>query len=314
MKKLAILIWMYHNDLADEFLELLYPLQDLVDIHLSFCQDNDNLKSLSQFNNLSNIKSITYYPNIGADLYSFINDLSLIQNEYFIKLHTKKSNWGNNGRCNWRAMLLDSLIGNRDTLIKNIQYIEKYKLGSIGCGSLIYNNLENKHSYHINKICQIINLEKTVKKLFFAGNMFMGKTKLFQDYINSNTINQLNELLQLEGGKINDINQGTYSHGMERVLGYMGAKEKLYPCPLSTFKIRVIDQSLVDKIQYLHIRRMYNSEVYCIEQPNIYGKLLSESAGGKTLQISWRSQGKEILAVYHQISKRIYLNEKHIHK
>lgn len=93
MKKLAILIWMYHNDLAGEFFDLLYPLQDLVDIHLSFCQDNDNLKSLSQFNNLSNIKSITYYPNIGADLYSFINDLSLIQNEYFIKLHTKKSNW-----------------------------------------------------------------------------------------------------------------------------------------------------------------------------------------------------------------------------
>jgi hypothetical protein len=314
MKKLAILIWLYHNDLAVEFFDLLYPLQDLVDIHLSFCQDNDNSKSLSQFNSLINIKSVTYYPNIGADLYSFINTFLNIDNPYFIKLHSKKSRWGASNRCNWRAMLLDSLVGNRDTIIDNTQYMEKYNLGSIGCGSLIYNNLENKHSDHINKICKTINLENTVKKFFFAGTMFMGKTKLYQEYINRNTINQLNELLQLESGKINDINQGTYSHGMERVLGYIGSKEKLYPCPLSTFKIRVVDQSLVEKIQYLHIRRMYNNDVYCIEQPNIYGKVLDESSDGKTLQISWRSQGKEILAVYHQIYKRIYFNEKHIHK
>jgi hypothetical protein len=314
MKKLAILIWIYHNDLAVEFFDLLYPLQDLVDIHLSFCQDNDNLKSLSHFNSLSNIKSVTYYPNVGADLYSFINTFLNIDNPYFIKLHSKKTRWGVSNRCNWRAMLLDSLVGNRDTLINNTQYMEKYNLGSIGCGSLIYNNLENKHSDYINQICQKINLEKSVKKLFFAGTMFMGKTKLYQEYINNNTRNQLNEVLQLERGKINDINQGTYSHAMERVLGYIGAKEKLYACPLSTFKIRVVDQSLVEKIQYLHIRRMYNDEVYCIEQPNIYGKLLGESEDGKTLQISWRSQSKETLAIYRQISKRIYLNEKHIHK
>jgi hypothetical protein len=75
-----------------------------------------------------------------------------------------------------------------------------------------------------------------------------------------------------------------------------------------------MDPKLIQTIQYVHIRRMYNNEVYCIDQPNMYGRVLDESEDGKTLQISWRGHGKETLAVYHQISKRIYLNEKHIHK
>jgi len=312
MKKLAILIWIYHNDLVGEFFNLLYPLQDLVDIHLSFCQVNDNSKSLAQLNRLCNIKSITYYQNVGADLYSFINTFLNIDNPYFIKLHSKKTRWGINNRCNWRAMLLDSLIGNRETLISNIQYIEKYNLGSIGCGSLIYNNLENKHSDHINQICQKINLEKTVKKLFFAGTMFMGKTQLFQEYINSNTVNQLNEVLQLEHGKINDINKGTYSHSMERVLGYIGAKDGLHPCPLHTFKIKIINPKLLQKNKYLHMRRMYNDDVYCIEQPNFYGKI--NSIDSETMQIFWKQKYQVILATYKKISSNTYINTRHIHQ
>jgi len=313
MKKIAILIWMYHNDLAVEFFDLLYPLQDLVDIHLSFCQDNDNLKSLSQFNNLSNIKSISYYPNIGADLYSFINTLPDIETEYFIKIHSKKSLWGVDNKCNWRAMLLDSLIKNRDTLIDNVKYMDKYSLGSIGCRPLIYKDVGSVHSHKVNDICQIIGLVDNPKNnLFVGGNMFMGRTKTYQNYVNENTIELLNNLLELECGKIKENKNGTYSHALERVLGYIGNTQNLKSCPLNTFRIKILDNQLTNKIQYFHIRKMYNNEIYCVEQPNLYGRVNGDSKDLETIQIFWKHKQQEILATYQKISQNTYINKIHL--
>lgn len=299
MKKLVILIWMYHNDLAGEFFDLLYPLQDLADIHLSFYQDNDNLKSLSQFNNLSNIKSITYYPNIGADLYSFINDLSLIQNEYFIKLHTKKSNWGHNGRCNWRSMLLDSLIGNKNTLQKNVKYITEQNLGSLGCGPLIYQKTESIHKDKIRQILQICNLHESVYR-FVGGNMFIGNSSLYQKYIIPYK-KELCDLLSLEKGKVDEYRKGTYCHSMERVLGHIGCLKGLESCPLDTIKIKLQNNKIIN------LRIMYNNELYCLEQPNIYGKLIDFNNNAFT--ISWYSNKQEPISKYIQIDHNLYINK-----
>lgn len=303
MKKLAILIWMYHNDLAGEFFDLLYPLQDLVDIHLSFCQDNDNLKSLSQFNNLSNIKSITYYPNIGADLYSFINDLSLIQNEYFIKLHTKKSNWGNNGRCNWRSMLLDSLIANKNTIQNNIKYIAEQNLGSLGCGSLIYQKTESIHKDKIRQILQICNLHTNAYR-FVGGNMFIGDSALYQQHIIPYK-KELCELLSLEKGKVDEYRGGTYCHSMERVLGYIGCLKGLEFCPLDTIKIKLQNNDIIN------LRIMYNNELYCLEQPNIYGKVIDFN--NNVFTISWYSNKEKSISKYIQIDHNLYINQLYLH-
>ena len=313
IKKTSIIVWLYHNDLVDEFFDLLYPLEDLVDIHLSLCQDNDNSKTLSQFNSLNNIKSINYYPNIGADLYSFINSLADIKTEYFIKIHSKKSLWGVNNKCNWRAMLLDSLIGNRDILIDNIKHMDKYSLGSIGCRPLIYKDVGSVHSHKVNDICQIIGLmDNPANKFFVGGNMFMGRTKTYQNYLNENTVELLNNLLELECGKIAENKNGTYSHALERVLGYIGNTQNLKSCPSHTFRIKVLDNQLVDKIQYLHIRKMYNNDVYCTEQPNLYGRINTDFKDPDIIQIFWKHQQQEILATYQKISQNTYINKMHL--
>lgn len=93
MKKVTALIWLYHNDLINEFYKLIKLLQDIIDYHISFCSDNDNQKSINLLFKLYNIKSINYYANFGADLFSFINKINHINTPYFIKMHFKKSMW-----------------------------------------------------------------------------------------------------------------------------------------------------------------------------------------------------------------------------
>lgn len=312
-KKISILIWMYHNDLATEFLDLLHPLENLVDIHLSVCQDNNNTEILSKFNSLINVRSINYYPNIGADLYSFINSFANIETEYFIKIHSKKSFWGVNNKCNWRAMLLDCLIGDRDILIDNINYMDKYNLGSIGCRPLIYKDVGSVHSHKANDICQIIGLaDNPTNKFFVGGNMFMGRTRTYKNYLNENTVELLNNLLELECGKITENKNGTYSHALERVLGYIGNTQNLKSCPVSTFRIKVLDNQLSDKLEYLHIRKMYNNDVYCTEQPNLYGRINIDPKDSDTIQIFWKHTEQEILATYQKISQNTYINKVHL--
>ena len=98
---------------------------------------------------------------------------------------------------------------------------------------------------------------------------------------------------------------------MERVLGYIGAKDGLHPCPLHTFKIKIINPKLLQKNKYLHMRRMYNNDVYCIEQPNFYGKI--NSIDYETMEIFWKQKYQAVLATYQKISSNTYINRKNIH-
>ena len=93
MKKIAVIVWLYHNDLSSEFISLLNSTYDFFDIYLCLCKDNNNAQALSKFQTLSNLKSVSLYPNIGADIYSFINEICCIDHkkyDYFIKIHSKK--------------------------------------------------------------------------------------------------------------------------------------------------------------------------------------------------------------------------------
>ena len=303
MDKIDILIWLYHNDLTEEFFKLLYPLQDITNLYIALCNDNDNKKTVIKLQQLQNIKSINYYPNIGGDLYSFINDLSLIQNKYFIKLHTKKSNWGYNGRCNWRSMLLDSLIANKNTIQNNIKYIAEQNLGSLGCGSLIYQKTESIHKDKIGQILQICNLHTNTYR-FVGGNMFIGDSALYQKHIIPYK-KELCELLSLEKGKVDEHRGGTYCHSMERVLGYIGCLKGLEFCPLDTIKIKLQNNNIIN------LRIMYNNELYCLEQPNIYGKLIDFN--NNVFTISWYSNKEESISKYIQIDHNLYINQLYLH-
>lgn len=303
-QKLGVLLWLYHTELDTEFYRLLHSVSDQADIYLSLCSENNNKSTEKLFNTLSNIKSINYYPNIGADLYSFINDLDLVDNKYFIKLHSKKSYWGYNYRCNWRSMLVDSLIADRTTLSNNIQYISENNLGSIGCGSLIYQKTESIHKDKIRQILQLCNMNSNSQYRFVGGTMFMGETSLYQQHLMPHK-QQLSDLLKQERGKVDENRSGTYSHAMERVLGYIGCLKGLESSKIDYIKIKLPNDNI------MNFRIMYNKDIYCIQEPKIYGKVMNITDNNFT--VNWKNDIKEIVSCYKRIDHNLYVNELYLH-
>ena len=47
--KAAVILWLYHTDLADEFVELFKPHKEYIDIFLGVCKDHDNNDAVSSF-------------------------------------------------------------------------------------------------------------------------------------------------------------------------------------------------------------------------------------------------------------------------
>lgn len=304
----AVFLWLYHTDLAIEFYDLLKNLSG-ISVYLGLCKDNDNVSVESLFQTLPNLVNIEYYDNSGADILSFLQQLQNISDQdhkYFIKIHSKKSKWGYNNRCNWRAMLLDSLLGDQSTLNNNISYIQDNNYGSLGCGPLIYHKNESVHKNQIRHICNMCKLRPDCKNKFVGGNMFMGDTTLYQSILLPE-LDAISDLLINEKGKVNEIAQGTYCHAMERILGYIGCYKGLWGCQTPTISLKVFDDNLLNqKVSELNFRMMYNKEVYCIQQPSIFGKVISQQ--DKTLQILWKADNNDILATYTEISPKKYVN------
>jgi lipopolysaccharide biosynthesis protein len=308
MKKVSVLLWLYHTDLAEEFKSLLESYSDLVDIHVSLCEDNDNTEAIKTFNTLKNIKSITYYPNCGADVYSFLNELTKINTEYFIKLHSKKSKWGTLRHCDWREILTDSLMGDRETLIRNIKILSQ-NTGYLSCKPLTYTNDEGKNSEKITELLNIIDCQKINrrKRKFSGGNMFGGNTKLFQK-IFSPHLNTICNLVKKETGQINDILEGKYCHSLERIFGYIANLQDhsfAYASP-DTFKIMTPFSS-----QYsLNFRIMNNKYIYCVDQLNIYGKIVNKNK--RFLRILWLHRKDADEQYYVPIDKKRFINTKYV--
>lgn len=309
MKKIAVILWIYHNDLTKEFVSLLNNTSDIFDIYLCFCEDNNNSKSLSCFSVLSNVKSVNFYPNIGADIYSFIDQITSIsdkQYDYFIKAHSKKSRWGINNVCNWRAMLLDSLLGNKNEILRNVNIMTKYQNGISGCCPLIYDNSESNHKTKISEVLDVINF-KPRQRRFVGGNMFMGDLRLYKKHIDPYQ-QELKYFLQQEHGKVNEKSEGNYCHAIERILGYIGCETGLSCTPIKTMK--VVNRNPRVPRKFLHLRPVYNNDIYCINQPNIYGRISKIDQDG--IDIIWNQKQNNILAKYKKIAKNKYINQIHL--
>ena len=221
-KDTTVILWLYHTDLAQEFYDLLKPLNDLLDIRLCLCKDNDNTEVLNLFSDLDNITSIKYYPNVGVDVYSFLQEIAFIDTPYFLKLHSKTSIWGTNGQCNWRKILLDTFIGDRNTFIRNVEML-KSGAGYLSCRPLTYVNDEGSNGDKIQQLLKLICCPtiKNKSKKFCGGNMFAGNTSLYQKLLLHNQ-DAILDLVKQEKNKVDESVSGTYCHSLERIFGYIG--------------------------------------------------------------------------------------------
>jgi len=302
--KISVLLWLYHTDLADEFYQWLSPLKDHIDLHLSLCKDNNNSKAIAQLSTLNPV-TVNFYPNTGADIYSFIHDIFDVNNPYFIKLHSKKSGWGRYKHANWRHILIDSFIGSSDTLNNNHSLLKSYNGKYLCSAPFICENQEIFHEKKIKQLSSMMSLHqlKDKSKIFSAGNMFGGNTSFFQNTIRPYKT-KLKNLLAREQGKVEE-ESGTYCHSLERIFGYMCQPDIVFTRG-RTIKIRIVGQNIRQKNLHFSITKF--NDIYCLEQPSIYGNIREFSENN--LQVFWLNT--DSLENYHFIGNNTYINTKHV--
>lgn len=294
MNKIAVSLYLYYTDLWPDFYELLYPLKAHIKLYITLSYDTldgFDLKALDHFNH-----QIFYHNNYGADIAPFLNQLHSISEPVFIKLHSKKSSWGFKRHINWRELLLYNLIGSSSIFHNNMIKMNDTNNGILCSNGLLFNDRELKNSEHIKKICSITNIDyDTVKNgSFVAGNMFWGRTALFQKMFN-NYIDDINSLLIHETGKINDDFYGTYCHAMERIFGYIVSYNDMNFIYADIPTIKVINSSAPNG-EHFHLVTTHKNSCYLLEDPNVYGHIKHVSKN--KIEIQWSHLAKSRVQHY----------------
>lgn len=225
--KISVIIWIYHQHLLMEFLPLikknnLYPVFGL-------CNELDNKETIKIIKENFDKCIIHETENKGRDILSFLQILKGIESPYFIKIHTKLDD-------EWRLSLIEPLfknleqgidILNKQQIVLPWGEVSKNDIGMIASANHIVSNHEHTNTNQIKKICSIIGIDYDQVKngRYVSGTMFMSRTDLFKKYFNSYTIPKIIPLL--ENGNFTDSENGTFTHALERIFGYIITAEKM---------------------------------------------------------------------------------------
>lgn len=283
--KISVILYLYHTDLWNEFKKLLVPFKEDIQLYLCLCEDQDNSAILNEAV-LDFDTKISFYPNVGSDVYSFLKVLQHLDTPYFLKIHSKKSLLGQYNQINWRTILLQNLLGNETIFLNNIKTIKDHKdCGSLSNKQLLLTNNENNNTNKIKQICSLINIDynKIKNKSFFGGNMFLSRTTLFKKYFLNHT-DSLLSLLQNEKGKVDETEDGTYSHSLERLFGYILSLENLNFYHPQEDSIKILNDKAPNG--FFNLVRTYNNDCYVTEDLNVYGNIL-EQKDNESMIIRW---------------------------
>ena len=301
--KSAVILWLYHTDLADEFVELLKPHEKYVDIFLGVCKDHDNHRAESLFkDNFSNVY-LEYLNNGGTDILPTLNLLEKCTDyPYIFKLHSKKNNWGMKKQVNWRVLLCNDILY-KDNFKWTLDRLSQDHIGIVGSNSMIMRNNEYTNASKIAEITDIVDLDYTKLRIksFIGGNIFAIKTKLLLPFVNQP---KLKRLLSQEIGLMKDDDGGTYVHSMERLFGYMAEYYGKTICG-APCKTQIILNPRIKKHR-LHLIKLYNNECYVQENPDIYGSILDDN--DRYMRISWLNQDISTIRLYKKLNNKYLIN------
>jgi lipopolysaccharide biosynthesis protein len=297
MKKVAVCLQLYHINLWPEFEKLLRPISDKIKLYVAICEDENFEVDLSGFDH-----QISIHKNYGVDIAPFLHQIRCLEEDLFIKIHSKKSKFGNNNQVNWRVVLLNDLIGSKEVFISNVESMLSDQSCGMICNEAFLLSGEMTNAKKTKHLCQIIGMNYDLYKnsQFAAGNMFMSRTKLFQNRLNQ-YFSKLDLLLTSEVGKVNCTVDGTYSHSLERIFGYIIKEENLKFCFPKQEKIKILNRNAPNK-EYFSLIKMYNDECYVVEIPTIFGSY--QEANNKTI-IDWKHTKQDSFKqIYHRTAEK----------
>lgn len=280
--KVAIILWLYHTDLAEEFKNILFPHRDNISIFLGLCKDHDNNQAESLFKEYFKDLNISYLDNGGTDILPTLNLLEKARKyPFFFKLHTKKNNWGINKHVNWRVLLTNDLLY-KDNFNHTLKGLSRKDIAIAGSQSFIMRDNEYTNHDRITELCSLLNIDYSRLRIksFIGGNVFAGKTEFFDIFLDNK---KLKSLLAKEIGLIKDDSAGTYVHSMERLFGYTAEyhNKNILGVP-KPYKI-ILNHKI--KTHRLHLIKLYNNDCYVQENPNVYGKILEDNK--QQMKIQW---------------------------
>lgn len=303
--KIAVSLWLFHTDLWTELWSLLSPFKDDIVLYIGLCKDNDNV-SIERFLGQQDIEYIiSYHENYGADIQSFLHHINdMISEPYFLKIHTKKSRWGVNLHVNWRQLLWHGLIGNSNIFKNNLFKISQNNTGAVCHPTMLLSKRESYHRTKIIELCQLLDIDYSAVKdgPFMAGNMFFGKTQLYKNQLcNHNKYNILLDKIKTETTKVNENPDGTFCHALERLFGYL-VIHNYHKINVTDFDDYImIYNTKLDK--YFSMIEIYDDACYLLEDPNVYGKILSKNH--ESYIISWLHKENAHTQEYHTIERGI---------
>lgn len=283
MTKIAIVLYLYHTNLWNNFSKLLLPIKDHFKLYLCLCNENGSQKKIVNFVKHNFESTISFHDNYGADISSFLQTLEIIEEPYFIKLHSKKSLLGLYNQIEWRHILLHDFLGSKEIFLNNYANITDPLCGSIGNKNLLLTNNESYHSNQIKKLCDVleINYHSVGNYSFFGGNMFMSKTKLFQKHFLPQQ-NVLQKFLSKEKNKVSEKHTGTYSHALERIFGYIVGYNNLNFTTVKHNTVQILNEKAPNGI--FHMIKLYNDDCYLQEDINVYGHIIDRSTDNFSIQ------------------------------
>lgn len=113
--------------------------------------------------------------------------------------------------------------------------------------------------------------------------MFLSRTTLFKKYFLIHT-DSLLSLLQNEKGKVDETEDGTYSHSLERLFGYILSLENLNFYHPQEDSIKILNDKAPNG--FFNLVRTYNNDCYVTEDLNVYGNILKQK-DNESMIIRW---------------------------
>lgn len=298
MKKLAVCLQCYHADLWPEIERLLYPYRDYIKLYVALCKDNTFEYDIENFDH-----HISYHKNYGADIAPFLYQLQLLKEDFFIKIHSKKSRFGRNNQVNWRAILLNDFFASKEIFFSNIKSISSNDCGMICNKLFLLKNIEDSNASKMQHLCKIlkINYNYAKQSSFAAGTMFLSRTKFFQNKLNDKFF-EINKLLEQESGNVSAITTGSYSHSLERIFGYLVAENKLNFCFPNYETIKIVNKEAPNK-EYFNLIKLYNDECYIVENPELFGEYSVNK--NNQVVINWKHVSNGYRQIYNRLNEKL---------
>lgn len=212
--KIVVTLQLYYNEMWDDFRDKLLALNTELDLIVALCEDNKDIsKDIKKYFPKAVILRL---PNKGLDIGPFLKTLKYLKEnkleyDYLIKIHAKKSHYNTKLGDTWRNELVNSIIGDKETLDNLTALMDRTKIKM--CGSKKWFLSANTKRY-----MATFNMPKINNRIanFIGGTMFIVDYNVLVD---SFTIEELETLY--EKMPVGYKRDHSIAHHMERIFGFV---------------------------------------------------------------------------------------------